>query len=495
MLHLILGYIICMGFMLGVYYLLLERLAWFRFNRFYLILCLLLPMVLPLVRTSSGLPIRPVPTQILDPDKLKIIKATQPVPFEESVAIATHPTADASSPISLPVIIACIWVFLLIRFVYNLLQLLKKGKGLHLKGQHVRVCPVPGIPHPFTFWRTIYVNQQEWERGQLDPAVLTHECVHARELHSADVLATEFLRLFFFFNPFLPFLRRAINQNHEYLADAAVAAVSDPVAYQYLLIGSGKGKDFQFASHLNYSSIKKRIIMINKKTTVAMRVMAAITGVLVITASAILFTARAAGPTPRDLTNFQPGRLTDTIPGETRNLQIPGGQGISEEEENEYRGLLEQMLIPGKESEKKAYKRYNSNVLTKGQNKRMGDLYLRMTPDQRIPHDVVIRKRRPATPGKVPTEAEFESYKNAAVYRVQINGKRVSNSDLSAYRNSDFALASVEKLVTPAGRPVAYTHGLQLLTPEYYRKYTEAVNNRPEYDLFFPHFPEPKKKK
>lgn len=40
----------------------------------------------------------------------------------------------------------------------------------------------------------------------------------------------------------------------------------------------------------------------------------------------------------------------------------------------------------------------------------------------------------------------------------------------------------------------SYTHGLQLLTPDTYKIYVNAVAARPDYVFLFPHFPEPKKR-
>jgi TonB family protein len=97
-------------------------------------------------------------------------------------------------------------------------------------------------------------------------AIVAHEQVHWRQLHSADLLLAELLTIFQWFNPFVWLYRKSLETVHEYLADEGVLRKGyEPVNYQNLLLVQASGVSaFGFANHFNHSLIKTRIIMMTK---------------------------------------------------------------------------------------------------------------------------------------------------------------------------------------------------------------------------------------
>jgi beta-lactamase regulating signal transducer with metallopeptidase domain len=86
-----------------------------------------------------------------------------------------------------------------------------------------------------------------------------HEFTHVKEKHSRDVIFIELLQTIFWFNPMLIFYKKAIQLNHEYLADEAVVRVYDNVpAYQLLLLDkTAYDCNAYLTSNFNYSVTKK----------------------------------------------------------------------------------------------------------------------------------------------------------------------------------------------------------------------------------------------
>jgi len=89
--------------------------------------------------------------------------------------------------------------------------------------------------------------------------------VHIRQRHSIDVLLLELVVLVQWFNPFIWYLRRAVRENHEFLADALVVNKGiSPVRYKAMLIEQVTGIQLQVANNFNYSLLKSRMKMISK---------------------------------------------------------------------------------------------------------------------------------------------------------------------------------------------------------------------------------------
>ena len=127
---------------------------------------------------------------------------------------------------------------------------------------------------PHTFLRYIFLNKQKFESKSIPAAVLLHEETHAKEWHSLDVLFIELLQVLFWFNPLIYVFKRSIKLNHEFLADSAVIkGHENQLHYQNTLLSylsndnSHKHQSVGIANAINYSSIKKRIIIMKKQTS------------------------------------------------------------------------------------------------------------------------------------------------------------------------------------------------------------------------------------
>jgi hypothetical protein len=69
-----------------------------------------------------------------------------------------------------------------------------------------------------------------------------------------------------------------------------------------------------------------------------------------------------------------------------------------------------------------------------------------MSHEQQSEAKIVLRKKSSPTSIKVPTEKQFESWKNADNYGVWINEKKITNDELNKYKPSDFSNYFVSNL-------------------------------------------------
>lgn len=135
-----------------------------------------------------------------------------------------------------------------------------------LEGVRVRYLQEPS--GAFSFFGWIFVCKDSVKPDEVKE-VLTHELAHVRQWHSVDILLMEALTAICWWNPFAWLVRQEVRRNLEYLADRSVIASGvAPRHYQYhLLQAVCSFPEIGLSNHFNFTHLKERIIMMNKKQT------------------------------------------------------------------------------------------------------------------------------------------------------------------------------------------------------------------------------------
>lgn len=244
--------IFCLG-----YYLVLRPLTFYVLNRVYLVSAILFATLYPLIDFEAILNRH---QEIAQPVQIIIVNWQAPV--VNAVQQVQH---DKWYWLAL-----VFWTgvgVLAVRFIMQLLSLYKlhrQSKPVQLHQYFIRV--ISGDVNPFSFWRSIYVNPENHQPEELK-AILAHEQVHVSEWHTIDILLGEISSIFYWFNPGVWLMKRAIRENIEFITDQKILqSGSDPKAYQYSLLNvSFNGGHNAIVNHFNTSTIKKRIMMMNAK--------------------------------------------------------------------------------------------------------------------------------------------------------------------------------------------------------------------------------------
>ncbi len=165
----------------------------------------------------------------------------------------------------LPLSYLLVMIVLLVRFVISILALQQYKK--HTNPIRKRWFKLYKTTHgrPFSFFSNVFIPGWLFGSDAFEP-ILSHECVHVKQLHSLDRLLLDFVVSLFWFNPFIYLYRNALIEIHEYQADAAVIhRFKDPVGYQEILFSQLQTASHSgLVSHFNVEMIKKRIVMMNK---------------------------------------------------------------------------------------------------------------------------------------------------------------------------------------------------------------------------------------
>jgi TonB family protein len=174
---------------------------------------------------------------------------------------------------------------------------------------------------PFSFLNYIFVsnnlqNTPGWEK------MLEHEKQHIHQGHTFDVLVLEFVAVFQWFNPFFWMFRRALRENHEFLADQAVISQGTaPSWYKQILINQYVGDQIVLANNFNSSLIKNRIQMISKIKSTKIANVKVLLGIVL---AASLIAVFACEQKQSEKVEIIPAGKTITIIADGKPLQITG---------------------------------------------------------------------------------------------------------------------------------------------------------------------------
>ena len=240
------------------YYLVLRHLTFYTLNRAYLMVAIVFATLYPKIDLSDFAMrhetiAKPVQTVVLNwqaPAESLIKPLTQPNYWQWATVIFWAG--------------AIFLGFRLLMQLFSLFQLYRRSQPARIHDHDVRL--IEGEAAPFSFWRSIYVNPANHTPADLQ-AILLHEQVHVNGWHTIDILLAELSSIFYWFNPGIWLMKKAVRENIEFITDRKILNKGfDTKTYQYSLVNvSFNATTPGIVNHFNISTIKKRIIMMNAK--------------------------------------------------------------------------------------------------------------------------------------------------------------------------------------------------------------------------------------
>ncbi|MEE1897863.1 M56 family metallopeptidase [Flavobacterium rakeshii] len=258
---------ISMAALFLLYKLFLEKEKMHRFNRFYLLFSLIFSLCIPFITVPIyvSTPVTPIQDSVL---MIHSVTEQQPVINSVAPTVLVQPEVNYTPYIILG-LYCLITALLVIRFAINITRfyrLKKRNQNIPYKGATL-VLIDNNIP-PHTFLNTVYINKKEYENQSIEPELYSHELTHVKQRHTLDILFIELLKTILWFNPLLYSYKKAIQLNHEFLADENVIYKNDIISYQRLLLNRSQQRApiAMLASNLNFPITKKRFVMMTKTT-------------------------------------------------------------------------------------------------------------------------------------------------------------------------------------------------------------------------------------
>jgi TonB family protein len=202
------------------------------------------------------------------------------------------------------------FILLVVRLLFALYKigiLHRRTKVMHLEG--MRVVLTGNVFQPFSFMNTVFMPES-FRESEGFRSILQHESVHVRQKHTFDLILLELLLPIQWFNPFAWMLRKAIRENHEFLADRAVLDAGQSVSeYQKMLLYQVMGTKFDLGTGFGYSLTKKRFKMMKTRVNKKSMLLSGLLTTLLF--AGILFVA-ATELTTRDLVYPEPTGMNET---------------------------------------------------------------------------------------------------------------------------------------------------------------------------------------
>jgi TonB family protein len=125
-----------------------------------------------------------------------------------------------------------------------------------------RIATAPVNAPSFSFFHFIFLGQAENLSQDEREQIIRHEMVHAKRLHSFDILLLNVTAILFWFNPIIYRYKKTFTHLHEFEADARAIAGHEVNDYCSLLAKVALlSADIKLASHFNNSLTLKRITM------------------------------------------------------------------------------------------------------------------------------------------------------------------------------------------------------------------------------------------
>lgn len=237
----------------AAYYLVLRKLTFYRINRVFLMFGILFSSIYPFIDLSGIFERqKAVPAFVpeLSQDLARLGQNTAPL-YWQVLTILFYSGAFIMA------------LRLAVQFI-SLYRIHKRSEPDFADRYKLRI--MKDKLSPFSFWQTIYINPLLHKKTDLDH-ILEHEKLHVKEWHTLDIIATEICLVFYWFNPGIWLIKKAVKENIEFITDAKILGKGiDKKAYQYSLLNvSHLDPAVAIANSFNISDLRKRIKMMNAK--------------------------------------------------------------------------------------------------------------------------------------------------------------------------------------------------------------------------------------
>ena len=256
-----------MAVLFGMYWMFLRKETYFQFNRIYLLGTVLFACMIPFGNFSFF-------ESSYESSALIVISSVGEAVRIPEMTLADRSTIGFSLSNNWQDLVIVIYLLgtsiLLARIILGIIRINElKKTGRRIDHDGYSVVYIKQQFAPFSFFRTIFINESQNNSSETSK-IIDHEVIHITQLHTYDNLIVEICLAVLWFNPFMWFIKRALRNTHEYLADNSIIKTNTSlVKYQSLLLKQIHGLSSLVVTNNFNSMIKNRIKMMCKsKSTV-----------------------------------------------------------------------------------------------------------------------------------------------------------------------------------------------------------------------------------
>lgn len=257
----------CVGLFFCLYYLILSRLTFFTINRWYLMGALTLSFIIPLLTITINNADSPTLQGAM------YVHQLQAIPGQ----VISAKTEVQSSAINLPLLLTRGYLIVALALFIRLLAViglffLKIRRQQSTKVGRVRIIRGSHFAANGSFLHYIFLNDNQLNKDERKQ-IIRHEMLHVTRLHSADRIILEMAKIILWFNPFIYWYSRAVEENHEFEVDYAIGLLADKKKYADLLLQLSVANHPAFYNSFSKTPLEKRITMLFNQPTTNMKKM------------------------------------------------------------------------------------------------------------------------------------------------------------------------------------------------------------------------------
>ena len=421
--------LICSAILYSYYRVALYNERFHQWNRFYLLLSMILSVVVPFI----SIPV------IVKPEDINLAAFVTALPWNANAH--TGQNEEITGQRFILTVAAVVSAVLLVKFLYGILKIFKayQSNPVSRLQNNIQLIITDLTHAPFSFFNWLF-----W-RGDIDPGsengrrMLNHELAHIHEHHSIDKTFTSILLCFFWMNPFLWLIQKELGMIHEFLADRKAIKSQDGAAFAEMILQAFPLKKSLHNTLINpfYSSqIKRRLLMITTSKSPKYTYLRRVSGLAIMICCAGVLAlsiqnTNAQQPAKKKAEGSQQSNPSDTAEKKTKvSIQSKDGQ-------------VPLYIIDGKEIEQAKAKDINpQNIksidVLKGQSalEKYGD---------KGKNGVILITMKTNGEKMTPREEIFINHPDSTVKLIYVDGKLITEEELKKMDPKDIESMSVFK--------------------------------------------------
>ncbi|MGN6619312.1 MAG: M56 family metallopeptidase [Ilyomonas sp.] len=250
------------GILVSYYWIALRNKRFHYYNRFYLLLSILISVVLPLLQLNWF-------TWKSDNNKaISLLNAVTTNDLQNVTVTSKSNGIDWETFAAWAMII--ISAFFIITCIIHILKIYRLKKIYPAtKTGTFDFIQTDLKQAPFSFFKNLFWRNDIEVNSETGKQIFEHEYTHIKQKHSWDKLFMQLLLSFFWINPFFWLIRKELYLIHEFIADEKAVENKDASAFAAMLLQAQFGKNiYSPGQSFNYSPIKRRLLMLtNSKRT------------------------------------------------------------------------------------------------------------------------------------------------------------------------------------------------------------------------------------
>ncbi len=248
--------IICSGVMFLYYQLSLKDRTFHHYNRFYLLMAMIISILLPLLKIEDF-------TIEVSNNVYVLLNKLQNLNSDKTAEYDYFYFRIVFSALGL------VSFYFLGKLIYGIFKIVQfKNQFQKETYEDVNFYQTDLSEAPFSYFKNLFWKNTIIINSDIGKQILKHEMVHIEQKHSYDKIFIEIITAVFWFNPFFHIIKKEISLIHEYLADKKAIKQSDTKAFAQMLLASHFSvNELPATSPFLSSNLKKRLKMLQKPQT------------------------------------------------------------------------------------------------------------------------------------------------------------------------------------------------------------------------------------